>query len=96
MTEKIVQLPGVQSYQRSSEPIIAPNDEVCGNCLFAYRDKQTGDQASCRRFPPSVQLIPQQNALGQMSITIQSISPPVTLGYWCGDFEPAGQIPAIA
>jgi len=74
--------------------VISPDDEVCNNCEHIYRDSETAKQGACRRYPPTVLAIPQQNPLtGQMAMTLQSLSPPVPLDYWCGDFEPSIDTP---
>jgi len=75
--------------------LIIPDDaEVCQNCTHLYRDSETAKQGACRRYPPSVLPIPQPHPItGQMTMTLQSLSPPVTLDYWCGDFEPENEPP---
>ena len=73
--------------------VIDADAEVCTNCLHIYVDKDTDTRGACRRFPPTVLAIPQANALGQVSMTLQSLSPPVPLDYWCGEFEPAIDTP---
>ena len=90
--DKIIHMPGRNQSPQPKMPDIQPSDAVCGNCIHCYQDEQTGLQGACRRYPPTVLMIPQQGAMGQVSIAIQSMSPPVVLNYSCGEFERKEQL----
>lgn len=64
--------------------LIHPLGWVCENCFHAVKDPTPGSTAmKCSRNPPRSEAIKQQgNIVGWMSIT-----PPVQMGEWCGEFE---------
>lgn len=66
----------------------------CKNCVFARPVEENDEHMRCQRFPPQVQVIPQQDRFsGQMVASVQAISPPVPVDYWCGEFRPWGRSP---
>jgi hypothetical protein len=55
----------------------------CEDCVHVVKDPTPGSvQMKCVRYPPNVQFVNMGNGGPQM----MSISPPVQLGQWCGEF----------
>lgn len=57
---------------------------ACENCFHVVKDQTPGSvQMKCCRYPPRGEAIKQQ---GQV-VGWMSVSPPVRMGEWCGEFQ---------
>ena len=68
-----------------------PEKPRCEICIFMEPGETnltdiTQKQYFCKRLPPTVITVPQQTANG-LTMTIQTISAPVSLNNWCGEFD---------
>ena len=59
--------------------------QACPACRFF--DGKIGADGHCRRNPPTVTLIPVQNAVGQTVPQPYSQFVPVKADWWCGEFK---------
>jgi hypothetical protein len=70
--------------------MVAINTEVmCGECCFYLENKDNhGDTGICRRYPPTVFMVPIQGVVGsQPKIGFQSCYPPTQRHGGCGEFH---------
>lgn len=65
------------------------NEPCCDNCAYVLRGDN--DAASCRRYPPTVIVIPQQTVQGPQLLPASAYAP-VMLSNWCGEHA---AVPAI-
>ena len=68
------------------------NTQTCESCRHFLRE---GDASFCRRYPPTVQLVPQPVASPlltkgpqQMQLAPTGLFPPVRPEWTCGEFSP--------
>lgn len=59
---------------------------TCKQCIFY--EESTDDAGICKRYPPQMIMVPQQNALGQLQMIPASSQPGVEYNRSaCGEFE---------
>jgi len=59
----------------------------CAHCVHSVPNKNLPiGTRECRPLPPTVHLLPQQTVQG-VTMTVQSMHPPVSLDHFCGEFD---------
>lgn len=59
---------------------------ACKICIFHVKEpKETN--GTCRRMPPQLVVVPQQDALGRTGIATVAMFPAVQPDAWCGEFS---------
>jgi len=62
---------------------LASGHPVCASCVhYVAEDEERGH---CRRFPPTVFVVPTQNMLQQTGLAPVSFYPPTLAGHGCGE-----------
>jgi hypothetical protein len=61
----------------------------CAECYHFQPANAEETQGFCHGRAPTAMALPNRNALtGEMSLSIQTVWPPISAGEWCGDWEP--------
>lgn len=67
---------------------LTPAVRACKRCAFYDASEAArGQPGVCRRLPPQLVVVPQQDALGRTGVGIMSQFPAVAEASWCGEFS---------
>lgn len=64
-------------------------NETCGSCKFKLANPQNINEASCRRYPPQLVVLPVQGHMNQMALAPMALYPGVhNKQPACGEWKP--------